>query len=362
MIDRGAPACRGAFFVAASIGGFGLPASCDDLAIFTFRSRPVQGMKIVAGDIGGTHARFALAELGPDQPPVISGMQRYRTRDHDSLASAWAAFARDCGGTLPRAAALGIAAPIEGEVLRFVNSGWEISRPTVARELGLDRLLLLNDFGAVANAIPALPAGALEHLCGPRVELPAEGITTVIGPGTGLGVSILIRRGGQIEVVETEAAHMPFAPQLPEEASLERAVRERYGRCSIERIVSGPGLLEIYAHLGGGAGDVLDPGALWSEAADGGNPLAGRALDLLVGCFGAAAGDISLAHGSMAVVVTGGLANRMKARLQGSLFQERFVAKGRYRGRMERVPVFLANHAEPGLLGAAVAFQRELAG
>lgn len=319
-------------------------------------------MKLVAGDIGGTHARFALAELAPGEPPRLGGMRRYRTHEHPGIASAWAAFERDCGGSLPRAAVLGIAAPIEGEVLRFVNSGWEIGRATLAAELGLDQLLLLNDFGAVANAVSVLPPEALERLCGPEVPLPEAGVTTIVGPGTGLGVSILIRRGGHMDIVETESAHVAFAPQTPEEEALERDVRALHGRCSIERIVSGPGLLEICAHLGGGAWDTLDAGALWAEAVAGSDPLAARALDLLVGCFGAAAGDISLAHGSMSVVVTGGLANRMKERLKGPLFQQRFIDKGRYRARMERIPVFLSTYAEPGLLGAAVAFQRAFSG
>jgi glucokinase len=315
-------------------------------------------VKIVAGDIGGTHARFAIAELRADAPPLLSAMRRYRTREHPGIESAWAQFARDIGGDLPRAAALGIAAPIEGEVLRFVNSSWEIGRHTLADEIGLDRLLLLNDFGAVAHAVSALPPAALAPLCGPATGLPAEGVTTVMGPGTGLGVSILIRRGEAVTVVETESAHLAFAPQNADEAALEQAVRARYGRCSVERIVSGPGLLEIVEQLGGGPRDALQAGALWDAAVNGTNKLGSRALDLLVGCFAAAAGDISLAHGSMSVVITGGLAARMRERLASPAFHARFVGKGRYRARMERIPVMLCTEPEPGLFGAAVAFQR----
>ena len=105
-------------------------------------------MKIVAGDIGGTHARFALAELRPGLPPLMGEMRKYRTREHPGIASAWAQFEADCGAPLPKAAAFGIAAAIEGETLRFVNSHWEIGRHTVQHELGLDSLLLLNDFAS----------------------------------------------------------------------------------------------------------------------------------------------------------------------------------------------------------------------
>jgi glucokinase len=315
-------------------------------------------MRIVAGDIGGTHARFALAELRAGEPPVLGAMRKYRTREHAGIASAWAQFARDSGGDLPRAAALGIAAPIDGEVLRFVNSSWEIGRDSLRGELGLDRLLLLNDFGAVAHAVAALPPAALAPLCGPATALPSEGITTVIGPGTGLGVSILVRRGGEVAVVETESAHIAFAAQTEEEAALEQALRARYGRCSVERIVSGPGLLAIVEQFGGGARDPSQAGELWDQAVTGANPIAARALGLLVGCFAAAAGDISLAHGSMSVVITGGLAARMQDRLRAPAFHARFVDKGRYRARMTRIPVMLCTEPEPGLLGAAVAFQR----
>ncbi|WP_166037374.1 glucokinase [Sphingosinicella sp. YJ22] len=315
-------------------------------------------MKIVAGDIGGTHARFAIAEVAPGAPVRLGPMRKYRTREHADFGSAWAAFRSDNGGALPAAASLAVAIAIEGDVLRFPNNDWALDRRTLAGELGLDQLLLLNDFGAVAHAVSALGADALEPLGGPEAPAAGNGITSVIGPGTGLGVALFAEREGRVEVIETEAAHMAFAPQSLEEEAVERVVRARYGRCSIERVVSGPGLVEIYAMLGGGEWDVLDAGTLWSAAIDGDDPVAARALDLLVACFGAAAGDICLAHGSMRVVVTGGLTNRMKARLATPLFHDPFRAKGRYRPRMERVPVQLCTYPEPGLLGAAVAFQR----
>ncbi len=316
-------------------------------------------MKIVVGDIGGTHARFALAELGESERPRIGEMRRYRTREHAGLRSAWEAFARDAGEALPKAASLAVAAPIEGEALRFLNSHWVLPRFRLADELGLDRLTLLNDFGAVAHAVSVMGGGELEPIVGPR-ELPAEGVTSVVGPGTGLGVSILSRRGGRVTVIETEAAHIAFAPQDEEEEALAASLAARHGRASVERVVSGPGLIDIYRFLGGG-GD-LDPnrhGDLWNAAIDGSDALAARALALLVRSLGAAAGDFSLAHGAMSVVLTGGLANRIAPLLRTPDFTERFIAKGRYVERMKRIPVMLATYAEPGLLGAAVAFGRD---
>ncbi len=315
-------------------------------------------MKLVVGDIGGTHARFAIAELDGAERPTIGPMKRYRTREYPGLAAAWAKFAADIAEPLPEAAALAVAAPIEGDELRFMNSDWRIPRHAIAGELGLDRLLLLNDFGAVAHAVSILGPDELAPICGPEA-LPSEGGISVIGPGTGLGVALLLRRRGDATVVETEAAHIGFAPLDPEEEALSDTLTALYGRASLERIVSGPGLIDIYRHLGGGDWDPHQAGDLWTAAIDGSDGLAVHALDTLVRCFGAGAGDISLAHGAMGVAITGGLANRIVHLLRSPMFAARFTAKGRYRERMQRVPVQLVTYAEPGLLGAAVAFQRE---
>lgn len=315
-------------------------------------------MEIVAADIGGTHARFALADLRPGERPRIGAMQRYRTREHAGLASAWAAFEKTCG-QLPRNAALGVAAPIEGEILTFMNSDWRIERRTLAADLGLERLTLVNDFGAVAHAVSVLGPDELAPVIGPDAPLPEEGVTTVLGAGTGLGVALFRRRAGDVTVIETEASHIAFAALDEEEERLRGAIVARYGRASIERIVSGPGLVDIHRFLGGGDWDPHLAGGLWQRAIDGSDAVAARALAILVRCFGAAAGDIALAQGAMGLAITGALANRIAPLLRGPEFAARFLAKGRYRERMERIPVKLATLEEPGLLGAAVAFQRE---
>lgn len=314
-------------------------------------------MRIVAADIGGTHARLALAELVPGERPRLGEMRKYRSRETAGLAEVWARFERDSGAPLPRAAAIAVAAPIEGDVLTFMNNDWRIDRHGIAGELGLDRLTLLNDFGAVAHSVSSMAPDDFIALAGPG-DLPGHGITTVLGPGTGLGVAILDRRGG-VSVIETEAAHIGFCPLDPEEEELSDALTARYGRASVERVVSGPGLTDIYRFLGGGDWDPNQAGKLWDAAIDGADALAEKALAILIRCFGAAAGDIALAHGAMGVAVTGGLANRIAHLLQGPAFEARFTAKGRYRARMLRTPVRLLTYEEPGLLGAAIAFERE---
>jgi glucokinase len=313
-------------------------------------------MRIVAGDIGGTNARFAIAELVPGERPRLSDVKRYPTAEHQGLASAWAAFDADFDEPMPRAAAIGVATGLGEDVLRFANNDWVIDQRTLAGELGLDRLLLLNDFGAMAHGVSALGPDELGHIMGPEGPLPDEGVTTVIGPGTGLGVAMILRRGRHCHVIETEGAHIGFAPLDEEEERIEHELRIQFGRCSVERVVSGPGLLDLYRALGGR--DYEDDVALWTAALAGSDPAAVDALERLVKAFGSAAGDLALAHGSNAVAISSGLSKRMAGYLKSALFAGRFIAKGRYRRRMEAMPVRLVLHDQPGLLGAAVAFQR----
>jgi glucokinase len=316
----------------------------------------------VAVDIGGTHARFALAELRPGQRPALGQMRKYRTADHTGLASAWAAFAHDCGGVLPAAACIAIAGPVEGELIRFTNNPWIIRPATIGDELGLDDgPLLLNDFAAMAAGVGVMDESEFDHLGGPE-NWPDCGVTTVIGPGTGLGVAQSLRSGGRNLVIATEGGHLDFAALDGFEESLLRRLRAQHGRVSTERIGSGPALAAIRETLAAAAGQAIvpmDDAALWQVAIDGSDMLAAQALDRMVMALGSIAGDLALAHGANAVAVTGGLANRIRDRLAGPLFHDRFRAKGRFARRMADIPIRLAKHPEPGLLGAAAAYQEQ---
>src|SRR5687768_6499412 len=216
---------------------------------------------------------------------------------------------------LPEAAAIAVAAPIDGPVLRFLNSPWTVETEGLAGRLGIERLTLLNDFGAIANAVAVLGEEEMAPLAGPDGPLPAEGVTTVLGPGTGLGVAMLARRGGTVDVIETEGSHIGFAPLNEEEQRIAEDLRQIYGRVSVERIVSGPGLHDLYRSLGGSAFDVGDAAALWGAALDGQDAIAGQALDALVKAFGSAAGDLVLAHGANGVAISSALSRRMADRL-----------------------------------------------
>jgi glucokinase len=320
---------------------------------------PKAAYEIVAADIGGTNARFALARFEIDGRITLGGTRVYASRDHADLASAWAQFGKDLGQPLPRSAALGLPCPIEGDVLRFANSPWYINRLTLKADLGLDTVALVNDFGAMAFAVDHLAADQFTHLVGPDTPLPTTGPITIIGPGTGLGIGLLVRTTNGPVVVETECAHQDFAPLDPVEDRILADLRQKYMRVSTERLVSGPGLNAIYealARIDGGAYLPLNDADLWAKALAGDDRASHSALERFCLMYGAAAGDAALAHGSMGVAIVGGLSNRASDVIRASGFHARFTAKGRFATRMEKIPVHLVTHPYPGLLGAAAAF------
>lgn len=314
-------------------------------------------MRIAVGDIGGTNARFALAEVADGQVVALDDPVVLPAAGHAGLASAWRAFGEAIDGELPRHAAFGVAGPVTGGPVRFVNSHWVVDPASLASDLALDSFTLLNDFGAMAHAADALGAEHFVDLFGPAAPLPQRGAISVIGPGTGLGVAILQRRADGIAVLETEGAHIHFAPLDDAEGAVSQAIVARHGRCSVERVVSGPGLGEIARALD--PQDSRSDADLWQAAIGSADPAAVRALDLFMASFGAAVGDLTLAHGSLGLVLVGGLTNRLRALLPASRFHARFCDKGRYRERMEGIPIKLVTHPQPGLFGAAAAFAKE---
>ena len=318
--------------------------------------------EIVAADIGGTHARFAIAQVAGGRVVSLGEECILKTAEHSGLQAAWEEYGARLGRALPPAAGIAVAGPVQGEVLRLTNHPWLIRPAAIPEQLGVRRHVLINDFGAVAHAVAQLGEAHFEPLCGPGAPLPEQGAISIVGPGTGLGVALLLRRDGGYQVVETEGGHIDFAPLDSLEDRILGRLRERHGRVSVERLVSGPGLGNIYEALAAIEDRPLlhrDETALWRAAVAGGDGLASAALDRFCLILGAVAGDIALAQGAGGVVVAGGLGQRLAGHLPGSGFRDRFVAKGRFEGRMDRMPVRLVTHAQPGLFGAAAAFAAE---
>lgn len=315
--------------------------------------------ELVAVDIGGTHARFAIATPAADGAIALGEVVTLGTRDYASLSAAWKAFGARLGRALPRAAGLSFAGPVSGDELKLTNSPWVVRQSQMRSQLALDRFVVVNDFGAVGYAVSRLGPADLRHVGGPNVALPAEGVISIVGPGTGLGVAQLLRRDGQLHAIETEGGHIGFAPLDPLEDRMLALIRETFGRVSAERLVSGPGLGNIHRALARIEGRVARPIAdaeLWTLALGDQDAPAAAALDRFCLALGAVAGDLALAHGAVATVIGGGVGLRVADHLAASGFHGRYMGKGRFEARMATLPVKLIIHPQPGLLGAAAAF------
>jgi glucokinase len=324
--------------------------------------------ELVATDIGGTHARFALARLdGEGRVAALDEPVVLRCADHASLHDAWECFGTTIGRPLPRAAALAVASPVVGpnsfDTLKLTNNPWVIRPAMVNEKLGVDAHVLVNDFEAVAYAVGACGPDQFQHLCGPDVPLPETGTISVLGPGTGLGVGLLVKRcGNDWQVLPTEGSHGDFSPVDSLEDAILAHFRRRFGRVSAERVISGPGLADIHAALAAledRAIQPMDDKTLWSLAMSGEDSLAAAALDRFAQALGTFAGNIALAHGAGGVVIGGGLGARLADHLPRSGFAGRFAAKGRFETLMRSLPVKLITHPQPGLFGAAAAFGRK---
>lgn len=319
--------------------------------------------QIVTSDIGGTHARFAVATLDSGRVVKVSEPLILKTDEHSSFETAWAEFGRRLGSELPRELAMAVASPADGDILKLTNNPWVIRPDALYQRLGLDRMKIINDFGAVAHAVAVLDAGSFTHLCGPDVPLQATGVTTILGPGTGLGVAALLSlQGGHYHVIETEAGHVDFAPLDSLEDRILSELRRNFRRVSVERVVSGRGLFNIYEALAlieRRPLEIQDDKVLWAAALSGRDKFASAALERLCLALGAVAGDFALAHGATSVVISGGLGLKLADHLRHSGFYDRFISKGRFERRMASMPIKLVTHPEPGLWGAAAAFAGE---
>lgn len=331
-----------------------LPTSIDENAA----TKP-DVRTIVAADVGGTHARLALATIGGGKFVALDNPLTLKTGNYASFQTAWEQFGKHVGASLPNELAIAIAGPVGGESLKLTNNPWIIRPEQFAETLQVGRHLILNDFGAVAHAVATLDASAFDHLCGDPGSIPATGIVTVIGPGTGFGVAALMKRVDGYDVIETEGGHVDFAPLDQLEDQILAYLRKSLRRVSIERLVAGGGLVNIHAAFAAieqRSLTSLKDKDLWAAALEGKDGLAAAALDRYCMILGAVAGDLALAQGANAVVIAGSLAKRLQKYLPKSGFADRFIAKGRFERRMQEIPVKLVNHEQPGLVGAAAAF------
>jgi glucokinase len=317
---------------------------------------------LVTVDIGGTHARFARAQVAADGGIELGEVRVLKTGDYVGLQTAWDAYRELEHGELPRAASIAIAGPVGGQTVRMTNSSWSFRPADLPAQIDVDTLSVINDFGAVAHAVASTPDAELIHICGPEGPLPQRGTVSVIGPGTGLGVAHFHRFEGGYHVQSTEGGHIDFAPIDAIDDAMMLRLRKRHRRVSAERVVSGPGIVEIYSALAAyekRTVEELDDRTIWERGLMGEDHLAAAAVERFCQALGSLAGDYALAHGASGVAIAGGVGLRLKDFLPNSGFAERFRFKGRYEQMMSGIPVKLITHPQPGLYGAAAAFAME---
>jgi glucokinase len=316
---------------------------------------------ILAGDIGGTNARLAYFQPQNGHLRLVSE-RVYPSRSHSEFGEIVSQFLKD-SGTRPDVACFGIAGPVRNGRVETSNLPWVIEQARLAKEILLPTLLI-NDLEANAWGIGALDPGDLVPLN--NVSGPTVGNQAVISPGTGLGEAGLFWDGSHHLVFACEGGHTDFAPQSELQIELLRFLQSRFGHVSYERIVSGPGLVNVYEFLrdtgkgkesSGFAAELKsgDAAAAISHAAlNGSDALAEQALDLWISVYGAEASNLALkTMATGGLFLGGGISPKILAKLTGPLFMQAFLDKGRMRPLVESIPVHVITNDKAGLLGAA---------
>jgi glucokinase len=309
------------------------------------------------GDIGATNARFALAK--PDGS--ATHVRLYALNDYPSLADAIDAYlAEESPRVWPGQAVLAVAAPVTGDRVTLTNHAWTFSIEALRRHLGLGRLRVINDFSANALAIPHLAEGDRIQI-GPGSPV-RDAPIGLIGPGTGLGVSALVSAPGGPVAIPGEGGHVTVAPANAHESAILDLMRRRYDHVSAERLLSGPGLVNLYNALCETsqapaapftAAQITNP-HIWDE-----DPRTREATTMFCAMLGTMAGNLALTLGARGgIYVAGGIVPRLGSVFAQSEFRARFEAKGRLRGYLAEIPTYVIVRPLPALLGAAALLSR----
>jgi len=305
-------------------------------------------------DIGGTNARFAL--LSADG--VVEAVRVLKCADHSGLEAAAEAYLAAIAPPLrPRRAAIAVAGPVTGDLFELTNHGWSFSRRDTAARLGLDRLDLVNDFTAVAMAVPRLGPGDRRQV-GPGVAQAGRPIA-VLGPGSGLGVSGIVPAGEDWVALAAEGGHVTMPATSAREVAVLSELRHRFGHVSAERVISGMGLVNLYealAAIDGATGGAPDAPAISDAGIAGADARCVEALTMFCAMLGTVAGNLALTLGAQGgVFVAGGIVPRLGAWFDASPFRERFEAKGRMRSYLGPIPTHVVTHPLPAFVGLAAA-------
>jgi glucokinase len=305
-------------------------------------------------DIGGTNARFALCE-----GLQIRDERQLRCDDYPNLDQAITHYLNSIGEQRPvQEAALDIAAPLTGDQISMTNHSWRFSVSELRQKMNWRRLIVLNDFTALAMAIRHLPDNELRQVGG--VKHASEAPIALLGAGTGLGVASLIYTGEQWLPIPGEGGHVSLAPGNDREAAVLKQLWRRFAHVSAERVLSGPGLVNLYTalcELDAVAVQFDEAAAITEHALNNSNAQCVEALQMFCGLLGSVAGNLVLTLGATnAVYVGGGIVPRLGDYFAQSSFRSRFESKGRYVEYLRPVPVYVINSAQPAFVGLAHSF------
>lgn len=307
-------------------------------------------------DIGGTNARFAL----------LDGQERLNEQvlacaDYPDLVTAVEHYLKEAGAHT-KEAAMAIASPITGDLIRMTNHVWQFSATRVREQLGLRRLIFLNDFTALALALRHLPASELETIGSGR---PVAGAPiALIGPGTGLGVSGLIPAGRPPAIqwvpLQGEGGHATLSVMNEREMAVLGQLHQRFSHVSAERVLSGPGLVNLYdalCTLEGSVPDALAPRQITRRASDGSCRICRETVSMFCALLGTMAGNLVLTLGAVGgLYIGGGVVPQLGRMFATSHFRDRFEDKGRYADYLAAVPVYVIHSALPAFVGLAHSF------
>lgn len=308
----------------------------------------------LVGDIGGTNTRFAL--IRGDLQPLEHALT-LPTEQFEDLADAMQEYLQRVGSPVVERACIAIANPITGDWLRMTNTHWSFSIEQTRLQLGLNQLRMLNDWEAMAMSGPVLKAADLFKIgAGDIQEGAPKGF---IGPGTGLGVSSLTRsHDGQWVACAGEGGHVTLAPTCNREIDILSVLLKTYAHVSVERVVSGMGLENIYkaiCELEGCEAESLVAADITERALKANDVICEESLDRMCRFLGSAAGNLALTIGARGgIYVGGGIVGKLGKYFADSGFREAFEAKGRFKSYMEDIPTYVISAPQPALLGAAM--------
>lgn len=319
--------------------------------------KPINLDRILVADIGGTHARFGIATMkGNDEKPSIAHFQVFECADHHDMEILIRHYLDLLPVETPNIATLAVAGPVADNKSTMTNLGWHLDGDDLAEKLGFNALYFINDFGALAMATPALEGDDLLTIR--DTNKPVKGPISVIGPGTGFGVALLVPSGDSYIPISSEGGHMSFAPKGKLEASIWENLSKEMDRVSVETLLSGIGLMRLYRALCSihkCPPRNYDPRTISQLGIENADAICRESLVVFCSLLGSVAGDIALVQGSLGgIYLGGGILPKITDFFLKSSFVERFLDKSPMQDYLDTIPIHLIIAPDAALIGAAI--------